>query len=116
MTPVPDESFCYLTTRGQVTGTPHEIEIWFAGRDDTIYLLSGGGERADWVKNMRADPTVTVRIGGLRYNGRARVVGDGEEEQWARTAPVGEVFGQLRRRSHQLEPSLTADRDRSRFA
>ena len=25
-----DDDFCYLTTRGRVTGAPHEIEIWFA--------------------------------------------------------------------------------------
>ncbi len=81
-----DDDFCYLTTIGRRTGKPHEIEIWFAGRDDTIYLLSGGGERADWVKNMRADPTVTVRIGDRHYKGRARVVEDGDEEAWARKA------------------------------
>ena len=40
----PDPQFCYVTTRGRVTGKPHEIEIWFAREPDasTIYLLSGG--------------------------------------------------------------------------
>ena len=41
-----DEDFCYLTTRGRVTGRPHEIEIWFAVDGDTVYLLSGGGDRS----------------------------------------------------------------------
>ena len=58
------EAFCYLTTRGRVTGDPHEIEIWFAARDSTIYMLSGGGSSADWVKNILANPEVRVRVGG----------------------------------------------------
>ena len=36
------EDFCYLTTTGRTSGKPHEIEIWFALRDGTLYLLSGG--------------------------------------------------------------------------
>src|SRR5688500_2310587 len=44
-----DEPFCYVTTTGRVTGQPHTIEIWFAVRNRTLYLLAGGGHRADWV-------------------------------------------------------------------
>jgi deazaflavin-dependent oxidoreductase (nitroreductase family) len=55
--------FCYLTTTGRVSGRPHTIEIWFALRDRTLYLLSGGGDRSDWVRNLQASPEVTVRIG-----------------------------------------------------
>jgi nitroimidazol reductase NimA-like FMN-containing flavoprotein (pyridoxamine 5'-phosphate oxidase superfamily) len=47
------EDYCYLTTTGRVTGHPHEIEIWFGMDGDTIYLLSGGGEKSDWVKMAR---------------------------------------------------------------
>jgi deazaflavin-dependent oxidoreductase (nitroreductase family) len=57
-----DEDFCYLTTTGRKTGTPHEIEIWFGIRDGTLYLLSGGRDAADWVRNIRKDPRVRVRI------------------------------------------------------
>ena len=46
------ESFCYVTTTGRRTGDPHRIEIWFAMTGDTIYLLSGGRGRSDWVCNM----------------------------------------------------------------
>jgi deazaflavin-dependent oxidoreductase (nitroreductase family) len=57
------EQYCYLTTRGRVTGRPHRIEIWFALEDSTLYMLSGGRERSDWVKNLRAEPSVMVEIG-----------------------------------------------------
>jgi deazaflavin-dependent oxidoreductase (nitroreductase family) len=80
------EPFCYLTTTGRRTGRPHTIEIWF-GRDDdasTLYLLSGGGDQADWVRNGRATPEVTVRVGTTTYDARFRLVDDPEEDARAR--------------------------------
>ena len=83
---VADEAFCYLTTRGRRTGDPHEIEIWFAARGSTIYMLSGGSERSDWVKNILATPEVRVRIGVQEFGGRGRIVEEPSEEEWARSA------------------------------
>lgn len=83
---IADEAFCYLTTRGRKTSDPHEIEIWFAARGSTIYMLSGGGERSDWVKNILAEPDVRVRIGAQEFAGRGRLVDDQSEEAWARAA------------------------------
>ncbi|MCK6539455.1 MAG: nitroreductase family deazaflavin-dependent oxidoreductase [Anaerolineales bacterium] len=79
-----DEAYCYLTTTGRLTGKPHEIEIWFGLRGNTLYLLSGGMDRSDWVKNLRKTPSVTVRIGKHRFKARARLVEDKEEEMTAR--------------------------------
>jgi deazaflavin-dependent oxidoreductase (nitroreductase family) len=78
------EDFCYLTTVGRVTGRPHEIEIWFALEGQTLYLLSGGRDRSDWVKNLRRNPAVAVRIDGEHFDGRARVVLDDAEDCLAR--------------------------------
>jgi deazaflavin-dependent oxidoreductase (nitroreductase family) len=75
--------FCYLTTTGRVSGRPHTIEIWFALEDRTLYLLSGGGDRSDWVRNLQASPEVTVRIGrrdAPELAGRARLLGPGSDE------------------------------------
>jgi deazaflavin-dependent oxidoreductase (nitroreductase family) len=79
-----DEQYCYLTTIGRVTGQPHRIEIWFAIDRDTLYMLGGGGDRSDWVKNLRRDPSVTVEIGTGNFHGRARVVVDSAESERAR--------------------------------
>lgn len=77
-----EEQFCYLTTRGRVSGRPHRIEIWFALEGDTLYMLSGGRARSDWVKNFRQTPEVTVELGHERFAGCARIVADpGEDEQ-----------------------------------
>ena len=80
------EAFCYLTTTGRRTGRAHTIEIWF-GRDgdaSTLYLLSGGGDTADWVRNGVATPDVTVRVGQATYGARFRLVTDPEEDALAR--------------------------------
>ena len=34
--------YCYLTTKGRRSGSPHTIEIWFALHGDVVYLLAGG--------------------------------------------------------------------------
>jgi hypothetical protein len=47
-------------------------------------MLSGGRERSDWVRNIATHPGVTVRIGTTEFDGRGRVVTDGEEDALAR--------------------------------
>ncbi len=76
--------FCYLTTTGRVSGRRHEIEIWFALNDDVIYLLSGGRDRSDWVRNLIASPRVTVRLGEETREVTARPITDSDEDALAR--------------------------------
>jgi deazaflavin-dependent oxidoreductase (nitroreductase family) len=86
-------AFCYLTTTGRVSGRSHTIEIWFALHGRTLYLLSGGGDRSDWVRNLQRDPAVTVRLGWRDADelpGRARVVEAGtDEDELARRLVAG---------------------------
>ena len=90
-----DEDYCYLTTIGRISGQPREIEIWFAmppqsvpGRSrpeaPVLYMLSGGRDRSDWVKNLLQEPRVSVRVGDQTCSGRARVVDDPGEDEVAR--------------------------------
>jgi len=88
LTSAADDDFCYLTTTGRLTAQPHEIEIWFALdpiAGTTLFLLAGGGDASDWVRNLRADPAVTVRVRDLTYVAHARVVTDAIEDERART-------------------------------
>jgi deazaflavin-dependent oxidoreductase (nitroreductase family) len=85
------ESYAYLTTRGRRTGRAHRIEIWFVVHRGAVYFMSGGGERADWVRNLRRDPAVRVRFGtpgAPEHAARGRVV-DGAAE--------GDLDGAVRR-------------------
>ncbi len=85
------QDYCYITTTGRVTGKPHEIEIWFALVGDTIYILAGGGHDSDWVKNVKKQPVVPVRIGKIvrvgieaKFTGTARFVTAKREDALAR--------------------------------
>jgi hypothetical protein len=64
----------------------------------TVYVLSGGREQSDWVRNIVRTPEVTVRIGEQTFGGRARIVSEPAEERMARDL----VFG-------KYEPRYTGD-------
>jgi deazaflavin-dependent oxidoreductase (nitroreductase family) len=78
------EDFCYLTTTGRVTGRPHTVEIWFALHNSALYILSGGLERSDWVKNALRQPRVSIKIRDRVFEGLARRVKDADEDALAR--------------------------------
>lgn len=63
---MPLSDFAYLTTVGRRSGRPHTIEIWYAEHDGIRYLLSGNGDAADWVRNLRREPSAQLRLGGPR--------------------------------------------------
>ena len=69
----PDQ-FLYLTTTGRKTGLPREIEIWYVSAGDRLYVLAEMGEKAQWVRNIRADPRVRVRLGARESPAKARVL------------------------------------------
>lgn len=82
---IPDEKLCYITTIGRVTGNPHEIEIWYAvAGDDQIFLMAGGRDRADWVKNLRERPELKVRINDQEFAGTATFIEGTDEDPRAR--------------------------------
>ena len=78
------EGVCYLTTTGRISAQPRAIEIWFAIQGNTLYMLSGNEERADWVKNAMREPRVVIEIRDQHFEGRARLVTDGVEDAVAR--------------------------------
>ena len=78
------EDFCYLTTIGRRTGKSHTIEIWFALHEQTLYMLSGGRDKSDWVKNTLHTPTVQMKINSTILSGTARLVTGTEEDTLAR--------------------------------
>jgi deazaflavin-dependent oxidoreductase (nitroreductase family) len=77
---------CQLETIGRVSGQPRVIEIWFAADPDRtrIYMLSGGRDRAHWVRNLQARSDVRVRLGDEWLPGHGRIVHDGPEDLEAR--------------------------------
>jgi deazaflavin-dependent oxidoreductase (nitroreductase family) len=77
---------CRLTTTGRRSGQPRTVTIWFA-LDPTPtprVFLTGSATPPQWQRNLRADPNVTVQIGGTRLRGRARVASDAAEAEAVR--------------------------------
>jgi deazaflavin-dependent oxidoreductase (nitroreductase family) len=74
------EPYAYLTTIGRRTGRPHRIEIWFAVQDGDMYLLSGGRDRSDWVRNVQVNTAVSVELADETHPGTARVIQPGTVE------------------------------------
>ena len=68
--------FCYLTTTGRVTGRPHTIEIWFVVHDGAAWLLTERSPETDWVRNLRRNAEVVLRVGDVEHRAVATVVDD----------------------------------------
>jgi deazaflavin-dependent oxidoreductase (nitroreductase family) len=71
---VADEQVLNLTTIGRTSGLARDIEIWFVVCRERFYLFAETGEAAGWVKNIRRNSKVRVRIGDRQIEGSARVL------------------------------------------
>ena len=57
-----------LETRGRVTGRPRRTPVGNGRTGDTFWIIAEHGWRANYVRNIRHDPRVRVRLRiGLRY-------------------------------------------------
>ena len=75
----------YLTTIGRRSGLPREIEIWFVACEGKLYILAEHFHRTHWVRNIKGDRRVRVRIGGREHSATARVLDEERDrETWQR--------------------------------
>jgi len=88
---VANERILHLTTIGRRTGLSREIEIWFVVRHDRFYLFAETGEAAAWVKNIRCNHDVVVRIEGRQLSATARVLDrDTDRNLWDQVAAIAD--------------------------
>lgn len=80
------QTYCYLETTGRISGRPHEVEMWFAADParNRLYMLSGGRDESDWVRNIRHDGRVRIRVGKATLTGNARWIEDEADDPLAR--------------------------------
>jgi deazaflavin-dependent oxidoreductase (nitroreductase family) len=69
-----------LTHYGRKTGRPYEVTIWYLVDKDKLYLVSANSGR-NWVRNVKAHPNVSLRIGEEIFNGDLRAVVDSGERE-----------------------------------
>lgn len=88
---IADKQVLYLTTIGRSTGLPREIEIWFVVCSDRFYLFAETGEAAAWIKNIRCNPEVMVRVGERQFGATARVLDrETDRELWDQVAAIAD--------------------------
>ena len=65
-----------LTTTGRKTGLPRVTPLQYEEIDGTFCLGSSRGQKADWFRNILANPHVEVRVKSRRFRGIAETVTD----------------------------------------
>jgi len=80
-TALPPRGFGVLTTKGRKTRQPRRTCVRAVRDGDTAFLVAIAGERADWLRNLRAHPEATLRIRGGTFDGIARDLKESERER-----------------------------------
>jgi deazaflavin-dependent oxidoreductase (nitroreductase family) len=65
-----------LVTTGRKSGRPRVTPLQYEEIDGEIHVASALGDRADWFRNIEADPRVEVRVRTRRFSGIAEAVVD----------------------------------------
>ncbi|MGW0499719.1 nitroreductase/quinone reductase family protein [Streptomyces sp. NPDC003007] len=60
-----------LETRGRVSGLPRRTPVGGRRVGDSFWIVSEFGERSQYVRNIKADPRVRVRVRGRWHEGTA---------------------------------------------
>lgn len=70
-----------VETTGRVSGQPRRAPVGGRLADGDFWLVSSHGRRAQYVRNIIADPRVRVQIGGHWYSGTAYLLDDDDPHQ-----------------------------------
>ncbi|MBZ6134199.1 nitroreductase family deazaflavin-dependent oxidoreductase [Streptomyces olivaceus] len=76
-----------LETTGRVSGLPRRTPVGGRREGDSFWLVSEFGERSQYIRNIRADPRVRVRIRGRWHPGTAHLLPDDDPRARLRRLP-----------------------------
>jgi deazaflavin-dependent oxidoreductase (nitroreductase family) len=65
-----------LTTTGRKSGKRRVTPLQYEEIDGRLYLGAARGMKADWIRNVQADPKVEVRVKASRFSATAELVTD----------------------------------------
>lgn len=75
------KAFALLETRGRRSGLPRQTPVGSGLVGDTFWLIAARGEAAHYVRNLRHDPAVKIKIGRRWMTGVAEVRPDEDPDQ-----------------------------------
>ncbi|WP_406393153.1 nitroreductase family deazaflavin-dependent oxidoreductase [Streptomyces sp. NBC_00882] len=76
-----------LETTGRTSGLPRRTPVGGKRIGGSFWLVSEFGERSQYVRNIKADPRVRVRIRGRWHAGTAHLMPDDDTAVRLRTLP-----------------------------
>ncbi|MBI5031344.1 MAG: nitroreductase family deazaflavin-dependent oxidoreductase [Chloroflexi bacterium] len=68
-----------LTTIGRKSGKPRVTPLQYEEMDGKIYLGAARGQKADWFRNIQANPHVQVRVQSHKFSGLAEPITDSKQ-------------------------------------
>ncbi len=76
-----------LETTGRKSGLPRHTAVGGKVIDDQFWMVSEHGDHSDYVRNIKANPAVRVRLGGKWRSGTAHLLTDDDSKERLRTLP-----------------------------
>ncbi|MGW3283550.1 nitroreductase/quinone reductase family protein [Streptomyces sp. NPDC001002] len=76
-----------LETTGRTSGLPRPTPVGGRRIGDTFWLVSEFGERSHYIRNIKADPRVRVRLRGRWHTGTAHLMPEDDTTARLRTLP-----------------------------
>lgn len=78
-------AFVLLETIGRRSGQPRQTPVGNGLMGETFWLVAVHGDQADYVRNIRANPSVRVKVNGLWRHGTAVILPDDDPMARSRT-------------------------------
>jgi deazaflavin-dependent oxidoreductase (nitroreductase family) len=82
-----------LETTGRKSGQPRRTPIGGRRIGNEFWFVSEFGENSQYVKNIKANPNVRVRLNGRWHNGVAHLLPDDDPHERLRSLPQFNSFG-----------------------
>ncbi|MFC9249232.1 nitroreductase/quinone reductase family protein [Streptomyces sp. NPDC057136] len=79
---------CLLETTGRKSGLPRRTPVGGRRVAQAFWIVSEFGEKAQYVRNIQADPRVRVRIGGRWHTGTAQLLAQDDPRARLRRLPL----------------------------
>lgn len=82
-----------LETTGRKTGQPRRTPLGGRRVGNEFWFVSEFGDNSQYVKNIRANPGVRVRLNGKWHKATAHIVADDDPRERLRSLPQFNSFG-----------------------
>lgn len=82
-----------LETTGRTSGQPRRTPLGGSRVGNEFWLVSEFGDKSQYVKNIKANPNVRVRLHGRWHSGIAHLLPDDDPHERLRSLPRFNSFG-----------------------